>query len=208
MSSPALYAQLSAVILSAVGVVTMTFSLFNSVLKDLMPQVEGAVQTVSFVSLGTVVVLLALMLLIRRRLGTSSQYAWAGVGLLLLIAAVFTYFSFGDTIRRYTYFYPPVATPSVPQKPHVYGPLHAAGKERVGNDGIAITVSRLGGPEMVNGHQLLWMSEARSEIVGTMVRYYAAVAFLMTTALLVVAIAVWRAFHGQHSDTRPPRVRG
>lgn len=149
----------------------------------------------SVVSFGTVIVLLALVLFIRRRLRTSSQHAWAGAALLLLVAAVFTYFSFSDYVRGHTYLYPPVAPQEASQKPYVQGAVHEAGKERMGTDSVAMAVSRLGGPGMVDAHQLLWTTEARSLVVGAMVRYYAAVAFLMTTALLVISITVWRTFH-------------
>ena len=200
------YAKLSAVIASAVAVVSATFALFNSILKDLMPQVEDATQTVSFVSFGTVIVLLALTLFIRKRLRASAQVTWAAVGILLLVAASFVYLSFTDLTRERVYLYPPNSGAGVEQRPHVSGPLSEVGRKRAAGMDLATAVSNHGGPDMVNGRQLLWTTEARSQVVGTFVRYYMALAFLMTTALYVVAIAVWRTFEqGSGSARMPPR---
>ena len=214
MKSAAVYARLTAVILSAVAVVAMTFGLFNSVLKDLIPQVEGAAQAVNFVSFGTVIVLLSLTLLVRKRLSVISQYAWAGVGVVCLVVAVFTYFSFSDLVRRYVYLFPPVSAPGMEQRPFVRGPYHELGKQRAAGMDVPTAVDKFGGPGFVNGHQLLWSEESRSEVVGWFVRYYAAIAFLMTTALFVVAIAVWRTLRdeqgprGGRRDAPESRGRG
>jgi hypothetical protein len=187
-----MYAKLTTVILSAAAVVATTFGLFNSMLTDLMPEVEGAKQTVRFVSFGTMIVLLALTLVIRKKLSGTSQYVWAGIGVVCLAVAVFTFFSFGDLVRKYAYQYPPAVAPGIEQRPLVSGPLHETGMKRRGDMDTATAVSKFGGPEMVNGRQLLWSAESRSQVVGWFIRYYAAIAFLMTTALFVVAIAVWR----------------
>ena len=200
------YAKLSAVIASAVAVVSATFAMFNSILKDLMPQVEGATQTVSFVSFGTVIVLLALTLTIRKRLRASAQVTWAVVGILLLVAAAFVYLSFTDLMRDRVYLYPPSSGTGVEQRPHVSGPLSEVGRKRANGMDLATAVSNHGGPDMVNGRQLLWTTEARSQVVGTFVRCYMALAFLMTTALYVVAIAVWRTVEqGSGSARKTPR---
>lgn len=193
MAEAGLYGKLGAIIVAAVGVVSMIFGLFNSVMTDLMPDVEGAAQAVNFVSFGTVIVLLALTLLIRRKLRLVSQYVWAVTALALLGCAVLAYFSFGDLVRKQVYLYPPVVSGSdVKQKPLVAGTYHENGRERAANMDVATAVSTFGGPSIVNGRQLLWTAESRSLVVGKFVRYYAAIAFLMVTALLVVGIAVWR----------------
>lgn len=198
------FAPLTAVILAAVSVVSVTFGLFNSILKELMPQVEGAVQTVSFVSFGTVIVLLGLTLIIRKRLHVFAQMAWAGVGLALLIAAAFVYLAFSDLVRERVYLYPPSSGAVLEQRPYVSGPYHEQGKVRAAGMDLATGVSKHGGPDMVNAYEILWTREARSAVVGQFVRYYMALAFLMITALYVVAIAVWRALIGQQATSRNP----
>src|SRR3954470_22520755 len=98
MARSSTFAELSAVLVSAAAVVTTIFGLFNSVLKDLMPVVEGAAQAVNVVAFGTLVVLLALVLVIRARLTKTSQYLWAGVGVVCLVAAMFVYLRFSDLV--------------------------------------------------------------------------------------------------------------
>jgi hypothetical protein len=186
------FAGLSAVIVSAVAVVSTIFGLFNSVLKDLMPQVEGATQAVNVVAFGTVVVLLALTLVIRARLSKTSQYLWAGAGVACLVAAMFVYLSFSDLMRARVYHYPPSAAPGTEQKPFVSAPYHELGNKRADGMDVATAVSKFGGPALANGRQVLWTEEALSTVVGRFVRYYMALTFLMTTALFVVAIALWR----------------
>lgn len=195
MADTGMYTKLVAVIGAAVAVVGVTFSLFNSVLADLMPEVEGSKQVVSMVSLGTVVVLLALTLVIRKRLSVVSQYLWAGCALMLLAGAAFTYFNFSDLARTYVYMYPPGSTGAT-QRPYVAGPLHEKGRERAGSSDTAAAVSKFGGPHIVNEHQILWTSADRSHVVGSFVRLYALITFLMVSALFVAAIAVWRATDG------------
>jgi hypothetical protein len=206
VKSPAIFARLTSVILSAVAVVVATFGLFNSVLKDLMPQVEGAAQAVNFVSLGTVVALLALTLLIRKRLTVVSHYAWAGTGVAFLVGAVFTYFSFGDLVRSYVYLYPPATAHGMEQTPFVRGPYHELGDRRAAGMDVATAVSKFGGPGIVNGRQLLWSEASRSAVVGRFVRYYTAIAFLMTTALFVVAISVWRTLRDDQGPSGGKRM--
>lgn len=200
-----MYAKLTAVITAAVGVVVMMFTLFNSVLRDLMPDVEGAAQTVNFVSFGTVIVLLALTLLIRKRLSKIGQYVWALAAITFLAVAVITYFSFGDLVRKHVYLYPPATgAPGLEQRPLVSGPYHERGREKAANMDVATAVSKFGGPAVVNGHQLLWTAESRSDVVGKFVRFYAAIAFLMATALFVAAIAVWRTLRDRVDNAKRP----
>jgi hypothetical protein len=196
------FASLGTVITSAVAVVSATFGLFNSVLGDLMPQVEGATQTASFVSFGTVIVLLALSLLIRKRLRVAAQVTWAIAGMALLACAAFVYLGFSDLVRQRVYYFPPMSGSVNEQRPHVSGPYHDKGRVRAEGMDVATAVSAHGGPHIVNGNQLLWTQEARSAVVGTFVRYYMAIAFLMTTALYVAGIAVWRALAAERGSRR------
>ncbi|HET7792327.1 MAG TPA: hypothetical protein VFL64_02985 [Rhizobacter sp.] len=188
-------AGLSAVIVSAAAVITTIFGLFNSVLKDLMPQVQGAAQAVNVVAFGTLVLLLVLVLVIRARLPKTSQYLWAGVGAVCLVAAMFVYLSFSDLVRARVYQYPPASAPGTEQRPFVSAPYHELGRKRAEGMDVATAVSQFGGPALVNGRQVLWTEEALAQVVGQFVRYYMALAFLMTTALFVVAIALWRSMN-------------
>ena len=185
-------AGLSAVIVSGAAVIATTFGLFNSVLEELMPQVPGAAQAVNVVAFGTLVLLLVLVLVIRARLPKTSQYLWAGVGAVCLVAAMLVYLSFSDLVRTRVYQYPPASAPGTEQKPFVSAPYHELGKKRAQGMDVATAVSQFGGPALVNGRQVLWTEEALAQVVGQFVRYYMALTFLMTTALFVVAIALWR----------------
>jgi hypothetical protein len=189
-------AGLSAVIVSGAAVIATTFGLFNSVLEELMPQVPGAAQAVNVVAFGTLVLLLVLVLVIRARLPKTSQYLWAGVGAVCLVAAMLVYLSFGDLVRTRVYQYPPASAPGTEQKPFVSAPYHELGKKRAQGMDVATAVSQFGGPALVNGRQVLWTEEALAQVVGQFVRYYMALTFLMTTALFVVAIALWRSVGG------------
>jgi hypothetical protein len=197
------FAELSAVLVSAAAVVTTLFGLFNSVLKDLMPVVEGATQAVNVVAFGTLVVLLALVLVIRARLTKTSQYLWAGVGVVCLVAAMFVYLRFSDLVRDRVYYYPPATAPGIEQKPYVSAPYHEAGKKRADGMDLATAVSQYGGPALVDGREVLWSEEAQSRVIGLFVRYYMALTFLMTTALFVVAIAVWRGLVNTGGKRKP-----
>ena len=203
MARSSTFAELSAVLVSAAAVITTIFGLFNSVLKDLMPVVEGAAQAVNVVAFGTLVVLLALVLVIRARLTKTSQYLWAGVGVVCLVAAMFVYLRFSDLVRDRVYFYPPATAPGIEQKPFVSAPYHEAGKKRADGMDVATAVSQYGGPVSVEGREVLWSEAAQSRVIGLFVRYYMALTFLMTTALFVVAIAVWRSL-GNTGGRRKP----
>jgi hypothetical protein len=197
------FAKLGTVIASAAAVVATTFALFDSVLADLMPKVDGAKQAVDFVSLGTVVVLLSLTMFIRKRLSVMSQMLWAGAALVLLVAAVLVFLSFKDLVRERVYYYPPDTAAGAPQEPYIGAPLHALGQTRVRDMDIATAVSHLGGPAFVTGHQLLWSTEDEHRVEGRFLRYYVVLAFLMTTALFVAAIAVWRTLGAEKAARRP-----
>jgi hypothetical protein len=203
MARSSTFAELSAVLVSAAAVITTIFGLFNSVLKDLMPVVEGAAQAVNVVAFGTLVVLLALVLVIRARLTKTSQYLWAGVGVVCLVASMFVYLRFSDLVRDRVYFYPPATAPGIEQKPYVSAPYHDAGKKRADGMDVATAVSQYGGPVSVEGREVLWSEAAQSRVIGLFVRYYMALTFLMTTALFVVAIAVWRSL-GNTGGRRKP----
>jgi len=200
--------KLWAVIAAAAAVVTSTFGLFNSVLADLMPNVPGASQAVKFVSFGTLVLLLILMLVIRARLSGVSQRIWAAGSFALLMGAVLVYFLLSDLVRERVYAYPPGA-PQDQSELQVSAPLHELGRKRAENMDIATAVSVNGGPATVNGRQLLWSTAARNEVIGTFVRYYVLLALLLTSSLFMAAIAVWRGFSNKpasRASVKKPRA--
>jgi sulfite exporter TauE/SafE len=189
MSDSAHYAKLIAVITSAVAVVTLTFSLFGSVLKDLLPLVQGAEQAVNFFSFGTLIVLLALTLLIRQRIKVLTQGVWAVIGVALMVVAVFVFFDFSNLVNTYVYLYP---ESTAPQTKYIRGDYSPEGLRIVAGRSTGAAIEANGGPNIVHKYNMLWTQASRNNVIDKMVRHYAAITFLMTTALYVVSIAVWR----------------
>jgi hypothetical protein len=197
--SELVFARLGAVIVSAAAIVTTTFGLFDGVMVKLMPAIPGASQAVGFVSMCTLVVLLVLMLLIRKRLSTVWQHLWALTAVVCLAGAVWSYVQFADLVRARTYQYPPGAAD---QRPLVSAPYHEQGKRRAAGMDVATAVSSLGGPVLVNGREMLWTEPSRQAVEGAFLRHYIAISFLMVTALFVAAIAVWRTLAPAGKNTR------
>src|SRR5262245_65042140 len=97
------YAGLMGIVVAAAAAVAAVFGLFNSVLAELVPPFEDSQQTVGFVSMGTVAVLLILTIVIQKRLTTVQTRTVAIVSVLLLFASLAVYFPFRDMTRTYTY---------------------------------------------------------------------------------------------------------
>jgi hypothetical protein len=116
---------------------------------------------------------------------------------------MFVYLRFSDLVRDRVYYYPPATAPGIEQKPYVSAPYHEAGKKRADGMDVATAVSQYGGPALVDGREVLWSEEAQSRVIGLFVRYYMALTFLMTTALFVVAIAVWRGLGNTGGKRKP-----
>ncbi|WP_057246753.1 hypothetical protein [Duganella sp. Root198D2] len=180
-----------AVISAGAALVCSTFALFGSILKDLLPQMNGADRTVNFVALGTLVVFLSLTPFIRARSRVVTQRLWAAVGILCCVGAIFLYFSFDEMALKYTFRYPN-GVPETAQRLVIRGEYHAKGKELLAGRDVASAVAALGGVDTVFGFSLLWEKESRDYIINRFVRYYAAIVFLITTALFTVVIVVWR----------------
>jgi TIR domain len=196
------FAGLIGIIAAAAAAVAAVFGLFNSVLAELVPPFEDSQQTVGFVSMGTVAVLLILTIVIQKRLTTVQTRTVAIASVLLLLASVAVYFPFRDLTRTYTYRHPPASIANLQQTHHIRGDLHERGKLRVRDLTIAEAVYQLGGPDTVNSLGTLWSEESRLKVIGTMERYYVALIMLLTTTIFMAGLTVWR--RQQAEKTRRP----
>lgn len=187
------------IVASAGASVAATLALFRSFLSELVPPIEGAQLSIGMVSFGTTVVLLALSLLIRKRLSSGRQRGLAVLALALLAAAFWAFFTYRDVVRTYVFAYP-AELHATQQTRYIRGELHEMGEKRSKGMSIAEAVKMFGGPQLVASRELLWEESAQQAITGRLERWYMFLSMLLTTALYVVAIAVWRALPG------PPRA--
>jgi hypothetical protein len=201
-NSNGMFAGLVGIVLAAASAVAAVFGLFNSVLADLVPPFEDSQQTVGFVSVGTVAVLLILTVLIQKRLTTVQTRTVAIASVLFLLASLAVYFPFRDLTRAYTYRHPPASIANAGQTRHIRGDLHEQGRRRVKEMTIAEAVYQLGGPDTVNSLGTLWSEASRLKVISTMERYYVALIMLLTTTIFMAGLTVWR--KQQAERTRRP----
>jgi hypothetical protein len=71
------------------------------------------------------------------------------------------------------------------------------GQKRSKGMSIAEAVKMFGGPQLVMSRELLWEESAQQAMTGQLERWYMFLSMLLTTALYVVAITVWRALPGK-----------
>lgn len=187
---------LVAIVASAAAAVGATLALFHSFLEDLVPPIEGAQLSIGMVSFGTMVVLLALSLLIRKRLSSTRQQWLAVLALLLVATAFWAFFTYRDVVRTYVFAYP-AELPASQQARYIRGELHEMGRKRSQSMRIAEAVKMFGGPQLVADRELLWQETAQQAMTGRLERWYMFLSMLLTTALFVAAIAVWRALPGK-----------
>src|SRR4051812_31396061 len=102
-SEDGMYKELALILAAAVSTVAIVFGLFNSVLADLVPPIEDSQHTVDFVSIGTVVILLILTLVLRKRLAALQVRAVAILSTGLFLTAVMFYFLFIELVRENVY---------------------------------------------------------------------------------------------------------
>ncbi len=138
------------------------------------------------------IVLLALSLLIRKRIPVLRQQRLAMLSIAMLALAFAAFFVYRGMVETYVFEYPPDG-PSEARQKHVRGELHALGLERVRGKSIAEAVRHYGGPEVVRGHEMPWTEASQGKIEGRLEAGYMGLSMLLTVALFVVAIAVWRA---------------
>lgn len=203
-TQPSPFESLVAIVLSAAAAVTATLALFHSFLEDLVPPIEGAQLSIGMVSFGTMVVLLALSLLIRKRLSSARQRWLAAIALAMLAVAFWAFFAYRDVVRAYVFAYPAEA-PANQQQRYIRGELHEQGRTRSEGKSIAEAVKIFGGPQLVIGREMLWKESAQQAVTGRLERWYMGLSMLLTTALFVVAIAVWRAL--PHRAQAAPRTK-
>ena len=187
---------LVAIVASAAAAVGVTLALFHAFLEDLVPPIEGAQLSIGMVSFGTMVVLLALSLLIRKRLSSTRQQWLAVLALLLVATAFWAFFTYRDVVRTYVFAYP-AELPASQQARYIRGELHEMGRKRSQGMRIAEAVKMFGGPQLVADRELLWEETAQQAMTGRLERWYMFLSMLLTTALFVAAIAVWRALPGK-----------
>ncbi|MEO8249030.1 MAG: hypothetical protein ABI589_06640 [Burkholderiales bacterium] len=197
------FGTLAAIIGSAAFAVATTLALFNSFLEDLVPPIDGAQLAIGMVSFATTIVLLALSLLIRKRLSVARQQ-WLAVGALAMVGLAFiVFFLYRDMVRDFVFAYPPDA-PAAAQTQYIRGELHPEGQARKQGKSIAQAVREFGGPQLVMRHQMLWFEDSQREVIGRLERWYMLLAMLLTVALFVVAITVWRSLPSQAARTAVP----
>ena len=139
-----------------------------------------------------VAVLLAAALLIRKRLTVVETRTLAIASVVLFAIALAVYLPFRDFTRTYIYRFPPASATHEGQTRHIRGDLHERGVERVKDMTIAQAVYELGGPDQVNAMGSLWHEQSRSAVIGRMERYYIALIMLLTVAIFVAGLTVWR----------------
>ena len=185
------YDGLIAIIVSAGAAVAAVFGLFNTVLADLVPPIDDNQLSVGFVSMISLILLLVLTLLIRNRLTRVQTRTIGIVALAIMLSAIAVFFVSRDYSRTYIYRYPPQS--SAEQGRYTRGELHERGRELTRSSSIADAVFRLGGPDTVNGMNLLWTEESRQKVVDRLEIYYVALALLLVAGIFTAGIAVWRA---------------
>ncbi|CAN7783869.1 hypothetical protein LJR175_008355 [Variovorax sp. LjRoot175] len=166
--------------------------LFNAFLKGLAPPIGSADLPIGMVSFATTVVLLALSLLIRKRITALRQQRLAILSIVMLGLAFAAFFLYRDMVGTYVFEYPPDG-PLEERHKHVRGELHAMGLERVRGKSIAEAVRHYGGPEFVSGYEILWTEASQGTVERRLEAGYLGLSMLLTVALFVVAITVWRA---------------
>jgi hypothetical protein len=202
-----MFSNLVGIVLAAASAVAAVFGLFNSVLAELVPPFDDNQQTVGVVSIGTVAVLLILTILIRKRMTALQARSIAMASALCLLAALAVYFPFRDATRTYTYRHPPASASHDDQTRHIRGELHEQGRRRVKDMTVAHAVYQLGGPDIVNAMGILWTEESRLQVISRFERYYIAFTMLLTAAIFIAGIAVWRMQQAERPSKSARRSR-
>lgn len=188
------FARLGKLFTAAAGVVAVVFGLFNSILSDLVPPVEGHQTVLGIVSILSLVILLAVTLVIP---GRSTRRLQIGIGLLALAAVVavaVTFIVHRNNVATYVYTYPPSEFADHPQVRLIAGDLHEMGRKRAEGMLLAYAVRRNGGPDIVNDNQLLWTQQSRVKAARTLLAGYQILVGAITTLLFVLGTLVMNRF--------------
>jgi hypothetical protein len=202
-ANPAIFRGLTVIIGSAVAASAMTYGLFDNFLTGLVPPIVDAHQSVQFGSLGTAIVLLALSLIVQRKLSSAKAKTIGYASLVAVVVAGFLFVHFKSYSRDYVYRYPPLSQPDLSQKLHVSGKLHDKGQSYVGNKTVAQAVFELGGPDMVDGNGVLWTAAAKRQVITWLEALYLLLSGLLTSTLFLAGLAVWR-----YKNSQPPSTPG
>ncbi len=186
------FSGLVAIIASAAAASVAVFTLFSSFLESLVPPYQDSKTAVGFATFGTAIALLALSLVMQRKLSTTSARLVSLVCVVLLFISVSLFGYYQDFTRTYVYRFPPASLASESQTRHVRGELHENGRSYVGDKAIAQAVFELGGPDYVNSKGLLWNEASSLKAVSRMEMLYIILAMLLTTTLFTAGLAVWR----------------
>lgn len=186
------FASLMWIVISAATAVTVVFGLFNSILQDLVPPYEDAKQSVLFVSLVCVVLLIVISVVLNKALSRAQGRLLAvGCGVLIVLT-LGTFFPFRDMVREFVYRYPPQSLATVKQTRHVRGELHAEGQKAIGRRTVSEAVHSAGGPDFVDGEGLFWTEDSKRKVVGRMERLYVFLVILMTSTVFLSGLTLWR----------------
>jgi hypothetical protein len=186
------FGSLAAVIGSAAFAVGIVFSLFNSVLQNLAPPIQDSNQTVAFMSLVGVIVLVILSILFKQKLDSTKAVRFAVISFAFLLAAVLFFIPYRATLREHVYRFPPSSQPNDQQTRHISGKLSEQGRRLVGNGSISDAVFTWGGPDEVQRSGKLWTFEAYRAAETKLEIFYVCLVLLTTASMFFGALALWR----------------
>lgn len=186
------FSSLTVLIASAASASIAVFALFGSFLENLVPPYQDSKMAVGFATFGTAIALLALSLVMQRKLSVTSTRLVSLICAVLLLISTGLFGYYQNFTRTYVYRYPPASQPTESQTRHVRGELHENGNVIVGAKSIAQTVFELGGPDYVNSKGLLWTEASSLRIVSRIEMLFIILAMILTTTLFTAGIAVWR----------------
>lgn len=194
------YGSLAILLASAVAAVAAVFLMFDSVLSELIPPIEGSRLGVQLASFLTVIVLLMVSLLIRKRLRQSTTIKLVAIGVALVVVTLGVFWYFQSEVGRYVYQYPYKETKGVEPAKYVAGDWRANIAPKVQGRSVAQMVSVHGEPQDMDG--VLWDAESRELHTSRIRMLYILLAMVMTTTLFMVGVALWRVT--QHEGTARP----
>ncbi len=182
------FAGLGSLITSAAGAVVIVLGLFNSVFASLVPPLSMYRQaTIGWLSLGSVVLLLALGLFFAVVRGKWLSISAAATSLAFLLLALNSYAPYVADLRTHVYQVPP--PPAEPQKQFVRGELHAEGIRRLGMSSVDSYASAALN-EVLNT-EVLWTQKSLREVESRLETKYVFLVMWMLAAIFTSSVALW-----------------
>ncbi|HWL28824.1 MAG TPA: hypothetical protein VNQ97_07935 [Burkholderiaceae bacterium] len=173
---------------AAAAAVMATMALFNSFLIDLVPPINRAQLLLGMVSIGATVVLLALSVLIGKRLTGIKRRRHAAASLGMLAITFIAFAAYSSYFQEYVLDYPKASgTEQI-----IHGELHEKGRSLAEGMTLSEAVRYYGGPGIVVPHEILWSEEATNKVITRLRAFYMLIAVLLTTSLYIVALVVVR----------------